>query len=80
MWPADGPHWTPPPRQVDDSEATADWQRTRCNQCRELRRVLVARRALTAGDEVTVPWRTTRDVDPESTTCRAMVTFDGGSR
>eukprot|EP00974_Lingulodinium_polyedra_P070792 6853104-Lingulodinium_polyedra.AAC.1 len=43
MWPAEGPHWTPPPRQVDDGEATAGWQRTRCHHCREQRRVLVAR-------------------------------------
>eukprot|EP00974_Lingulodinium_polyedra_P020372 1969376-Lingulodinium_polyedra.AAC.1 len=72
MWPAEGPRWTPPPRQVDDKDATASWQRTRCQHCREQRRVLVARRALPAGEEVTVPRHSTRDVDLESAECRVM--------
>eukprot|EP00974_Lingulodinium_polyedra_P005956 563929-Lingulodinium_polyedra.AAC.1 len=80
MWPAEGPHWTPPPRQVEGSAATADWHLARCRHCRELRRVLVARKALGAGCEITVPLRSSRDVKLETTECHVMVTFDGGSR
>eukprot|EP00974_Lingulodinium_polyedra_P067926 6575870-Lingulodinium_polyedra.AAC.1 len=67
MWPADGPHWVPPPRQVECSAATADWHLTRCRHCRETRRVLVARGALEAGCEVTIPLRSSQDVELDAT-------------
>eukprot|EP00974_Lingulodinium_polyedra_P110395 10677498-Lingulodinium_polyedra.AAC.1 len=40
LWPAEGPHWVPPPRAVPDADAIADWAVVRCPACREHRRTL----------------------------------------
>eukprot|EP00974_Lingulodinium_polyedra_P095904 9295896-Lingulodinium_polyedra.AAC.1 len=72
MWPADGPRWVPPPRQVDHDLATADWLHTRCRRCRETRRVLVARAPMEAHCEVTIPCGSSRGIDVEAMECNVM--------
>ena len=79
-WPASGPHWLPPPREVSEDAANCSWHGWECVACGRHCRDLVARRRIQPGTELTIPFGTGGLRGWSGEAPEGLVTFDGGAR
>ena len=79
-WPAEGPHWFPPPRPVAPQLASTIWHLTRCWDCGHHRRILRAAVDLGPDDEITIALGQSGNTGWAAEQTGMIVTFDGGAR